>query len=258
MRRSATLLALVLVAVGPAVAQPASLAVTPDTLEWAGPDRPFVIQNVGASEVHLDSITVGRCEGVLCGERGPAYYLELSHGDSLHGGYALGGGGAWWDGFGPFPELVLTPGDSALLGVRGIDGCSACVQGGTGDTRAPFLFWAGGFTTPVERTFAYSYPVASEPGAASERVALDLDGPNPFAGETALVLRLGRPSEVDVALHDGLGRRVRMLRAGVLAAGAHRLPVSADGLGPGVYFARAVVGAGRGATVAVRRLVVLR
>jgi hypothetical protein len=78
--------------------------------------------------------------------------------------------------------------------------------------------------------------------------------PNPTAGAQALVrLTLAAPADVELALHDTLGRRVAQLHAGTLAAGPHEFGVPAR-LPAGVYVARA-----DGAGVAARvRLVVAR
>lgn len=64
--------------------------------------------------------------------------------------------------------------------------------------------------------------------------------PNPLRGDGSVVLTLDRAQRVTVTLHDVRGRRVSVLRRGVLEAGAHRIPLRDAGpLPDGVYFLRA-------------------
>jgi hypothetical protein len=251
MRRSATLLALVLLASG-AAAQPA-LVVAPDTLVAPGEGR---IVNVGADSLRLDSLGIGPCPQ---GECGYGFAGHVAYGSAVASWYLIPGFSQASPLSSPGAEVVLAPGDSAALAFTWIDPCPVCLRGPSGwDFVAPLAIWAGGDPTPVVVPLAFDTPVAAEPGPGGPGAALALAGPNPFTRGTVLLLHLDASAEVDVALYDALGRRVRTVRAGRLAAGAHRLPVAAEGLAPGLYFARAVVGAGRGATVATRRLVVLR
>lgn len=87
--------------------------------------------------------------------------------------------------------------------------------------------------------------------------AFDLSAPrpNPAAGGRASVdLSVGEGGRVEVALVDGLGRRVRATSAGSYGPGSHRLEVGVAGLAAGTYF---VVAEGRGGR-RVRPLVVGR
>lgn len=82
---------------------------------------------------------------------------------------------------------------------------------------------------------------------------------NPCTSSAAIELRMGEPADVGLCLYDALGRRVRQLHRGPLAAGVHLFrwdgrdqrgrPVAA-----GSYFARLAAGA----SVAGTRLVLLR
>ena len=261
MRPFVTLLALL--ATAPALAQPGALTVTPDTLYWTWATSyltPFEIRNVGADSLRLDSIDIGPCSWEGCDDFGPGYSVRLEHAGASNYGFI------WhtafedvvqWDTGGRFPDVLLAPGDTAAFFVTGMDPCPICF-GGQPDTWAPVLFWAGGHPAPVGRTLAYAYPVAAEPGAEAAGVELSVGGSNPSAGGTTLRLRLDEASEVDLALYDALGRRVRTLVAGALAAGAHPVEVGGEGLRAGLYFARAVVGTRRGAVVVTRRLVLSR
>lgn len=77
--------------------------------------------------------------------------------------------------------------------------------------------------------------VAPEPFAVGEPVSVDLtsgvpDGyalqpayPNPFNPTTTVPFALGRAGHATLTIYDNLGRRVRVLSEGHLAAGSHRL-----------------------------------
>ena len=262
MRPFATLFVL-LSLIGPAAAaQPAALVVTPDTLRWGEtwPPPAFDVVNAGPDSLRLDTLAIGPCPWEWCQWSGPGYAVRLDHGGASHYGFlwpvAEDEFSMWFD-TGRFPDVVLAPADTATFTVESIDPCPICRGGGV-PVRVPVWFWAGGDPTPVERTLAYDLTVGAEPGAPPAGPSLAVAGPNPASGATALVLTLGAPADVEVTLFDALGRQVRVLHDGPLPAGAHRLAVEAGGLGPGLYFARAVAGAGRGATGAARRLVLLR
>ena len=88
-------------------------------------------------------------------------------------------------------------------------------------------------------------PVAVREGPPAARLSLSAPAPNPTRGEIRLTLDLPRAAEVEAAVFDLLGRRVRTLAAGPYAAGSH--PLRWDGrdergrsADPGAYFVRAV------------------
>ncbi|MEM6337493.1 MAG: T9SS type A sorting domain-containing protein, partial [Bacteroidota bacterium] len=62
--------------------------------------------------------------------------------------------------------------------------------------------------------------------------------PNPFVDSATLTYSLAEPGEVELALYDPLGRRVRMLAEGVKEAGSHVVALQAGALASGVYLAR--------------------
>lgn len=67
--------------------------------------------------------------------------------------------------------------------------------------------------------------------------------PNPFVAGTTLRLTLAGAAQVDVAIHDLIGRRVRTLMRGALESGTHQMEwdgtdASGHAMGPGIYFAR--------------------
>ena len=83
---------------------------------------------------------------------------------------------------------------------------------------------------------------AGEPGAERPQGALVLEAaaPNPFAGTTTVRLHVAQPQHVEVALYDGLGRRVALLHDGLVPASAPlALTVGAADLPAGVYVLRA-------------------
>ncbi len=74
-------------------------------------------------------------------------------------------------------------------------------------------------------------------------IALFTRGPNPFAGSTRIALALPGSEEVDVAVFDAAGRRVRTLASGRVDAGVTELAWDGrddrgDDLGSGIYFVR--------------------
>ena len=64
--------------------------------------------------------------------------------------------------------------------------------------------------------------------------------PNPFNPQTSLTLALGAPQRATVAVYDLLGREVRRLHEGALAAGEHHFSFDGAGLPSGLYLVRAV------------------
>jgi len=62
--------------------------------------------------------------------------------------------------------------------------------------------------------------------------------PNPFNSRASVSLSLPVAREVDLALYDLLGRRVRSLARGPLSAGTHSVTISAEGLPSGIYYVR--------------------
>ncbi len=81
-------------------------------------------------------------------------------------------------------------------------------------------------------------PVASEPALPEDSgVLLDVR-PNPSPGGATVALTLPAPAAVDVAVFDGLGRRVAGLRLGTLAAGSHEWALDTSALAAGRYVVR--------------------
>ena len=69
-------------------------------------------------------------------------------------------------------------------------------------------------------------------------VALLGNAPNPFRAATTVSFQLSEAGEVEVAVFDVLGRRVRTLADSFLSAGTHRVSFEASGLPAGLYVVR--------------------
>ena len=115
-------------------------------------------------------------------------------------------------------------------------------------------FWIDDVTFDTGDVFS-----AIEQGASEHRIALLSRGPNPFFSRTHLALIVPRAQDVDVAVFDPAGRRVRTLKSGRVRAGMTAMDW--DGrddrgaaVGSGVYFVRMAVA---GETV-TRRVVLSR
>ena len=63
-------------------------------------------------------------------------------------------------------------------------------------------------------------------------------GPNPSAGRVQLGLTFEVAAQLDLAIYDALGRRVRHVAQGTMEAGSHRLDADLSDLPAGVYLAR--------------------
>ncbi len=119
--------------------------------------------------------------------------------------------------------------------------------------------WVGSPGTGVQKARIPGAPTALEPDRRlTDTVVLQPNFPNPFNPETTIRYRLSATGQVELAIYDLTGRRVRTLVAGLQAAGAHT--VSWDGrdsqgrrMPSGVYFVRLIAGK----QVQVRRMVLL-
>ena len=59
--------------------------------------------------------------------------------------------------------------------------------------------------------------------------------PNPTRGRAEVIYRTGAAEQVELALFDLLGRRVRLLASGSATPGTHRLELDLDTLAAGTY-----------------------
>jgi hypothetical protein len=132
------------------------------------------------------------------------------------------------DGFG---RAALSATGHVIMGARGDASLGMQSHG------AAYLYDVRGITVGAEAPSA----------AAGRGVSVY---PNPSSGEASVEVVLERPESVRVVVYDVLGREVRRLHEGTLAAGVQRLSLS--GLAPGVYLVRVQAGAWQQA----RRMVV--
>ena len=77
---------------------------------------------------------------------------------------------------------------------------------------------------------------------ASGSLRLSRNFPNPFAEETIISFEIPRPTEVELAVFDALGREVAVLASGVHSGGAHSVTFNAASLANGVYHYQLRVG----------------
>ena len=75
--------------------------------------------------------------------------------------------------------------------------------------------------------------------------------PNPFGRSTAIEVSLAVESEVEITVHDLLGRRLLTFAYGLLEAGSHVLPIVDDGLPSGRYIYQLTAGEFRAAKTMV-------
>ncbi len=87
-----------------------------------------------------------------------------------------------------------------------------------------------------------------------DRIRLELDGPNPFSGETAFRYSLAEPGPMRLAVYDVLGREVAVLADREALAGEGSARFAASGLAAGLYLVR-LEAAG---TTQTRRVVLTR
>lgn len=69
-------------------------------------------------------------------------------------------------------------------------------------------------------------------------IELDTPFPNPFAASTTVGYSVRTPTVARIAVFDVLGREVRLLVEGFVAAGRHEATLHADGLPSGLFFIR--------------------
>lgn len=91
----------------------------------------------------------------------------------------------------------------------------------------------------LDGSFSYSATVEVNVGVP-QGFALTPPYPNPFNPSTNFTLRAAEPQDVEVAVYDVQGRRVRMLYQGNVRAGEEKqIRFEADGLASGMYLIRA-------------------
>ena len=102
---------------------------------------------------------------------------------------------------------------------------------------ALFGFWHAEHATSPD----YGVGIESDPSLPDgipDKVSLAPNYPNPAARETNLILGMPESGEARVAVFDMLGRKIRIVLDGPLAAGWHRIPIRTADLPSGTYFVR--------------------
>ena len=83
---------------------------------------------------------------------------------------------------------------------------------------------------------------AAEQQATARALNLELAGPNPARGASALAFTLRQPEDARVTVHDLLGRTVATVADRAFGAGDQRVELDVSGLAPGPYRVRLTVG----------------
>jgi hypothetical protein len=111
------------------------------------------------------------------------------------------------------------------------------------DGNARVVFNCGKSTIPV---YFDNISVKQEVNSAVEQEKATIPAafaltnyPNPFRDRTVIEFELVQDANVELAIYDCLGRLVRTLKPGFLAAGRHSVPFLAKDLNSGVYFYKA-------------------
>ena len=91
---------------------------------------------------------------------------------------------------------------------------------------------------PVFARFDFATGTTVETSDIPSALMVEPAYPNPFHATTTLTYTLSRPSPVEVAVFDLLGRRVATLAEGIRPAGQHRAVWEAATLPPGLYLLR--------------------
>ena len=106
----------------------------------------------------------------------------------------------------------------------------------------------------------YALDLALVTGVETERsevpagFTLEQNYPNPFNPSTRIMVTLDRVADLDLAVYDLLGRRIRTLSTGSITPGSHQFDFDADGLSSGIYlYVASVDGA-----VTTRKMTLLR
>ncbi|PAP75810.1 SMP-30/gluconolactonase/LRE family protein [Rubrivirga marina] len=139
---------------------------------------------------------------------------------------------------GPRGVWIFAP-DGTVLDVVDVPDQTTNVAFGPDDT----LYITSG--PGVYRLSLVAGTTAGEAGPVRLGLTIETVAPNPSRGLTAVTIRLDRARAVGMDVVDALGRTVRTLDLGPLAAGEHRAEVDLGGLAPGVYTVRLEAGGQR-------------
>ena len=95
---------------------------------------------------------------------------------------------------------------------------------------------------PVHIPLDEAFGTATEQEATARALNLELAGPNPARGASALAFTLRQPEDARVTVHDLLGRTVATVADRAFGAGDQRVELDVSGLAPGPYRVRLTVG----------------
>ena len=140
-------------------------------------------------------------------------------------------------------ELPQSPGNVAAFGVAEDNALFVCAFDGS-----IYRFNSSGSVTNEDPSLSEGHAILSK------------NYPNPFHSITTLPFSLNRPAQVDLAIFDVLGRRVRTLAKGVFPEGRHAVEWegssdSGQSLPGGIYFYRLIE---NGITVETRMITMVR
>lgn len=170
--------------------------------------------------------------------------IEGPNGEVILSGYSSGATSGW-----DATTVAFDPADGAQLWVARFDGgyneteeAPVMARNDLGD-----LFVCGYAYTPYTYSDMLTLHYFIEPAADAPEASLPVAfqaGPNPFRDALHLDLNLETPAEVSVTVLDAAGRRVALVREGLLDPGRHRIHWSPEGsreLPAGTYWIRAEV-----------------
>lgn len=99
---------------------------------------------------------------------------------------------------------------------------------------------------------SYSSEVVSSgeqaPAEVPGKFGLDFNYPNPFNGDTSFQFSLARESDIQLAIYNSLGQKIKTLAQGSFQAGRHQASwhgdnASGDAVSSGIYFGVLQIGA---------------
>gem|GEM_PF-974633 len=76
----------------------------------------------------------------------------------------------------------------------------------------------------------------------SERITLSQNVPNPFSGETEIPFSLPASSEIELSISNILGKKLKIVKSGIVPSGTHFVTFNSNDFSPGMYFYKLSVG----------------
>jgi hypothetical protein len=164
----------------------------------------------------LRDLPVEEIEGQVAGRWG-AQYVSFPVPGNIEVGLSTGGqfqawAYAWQGGRGALQEVGLDAEGRGSLAAEGVD--SLIVIAGRSGAQGQSYLLSADFFIPT---------LVAGPEALPLQLALGAAYPNPFNGSAQIPFVLPEAAEVELAVYNGLGQRLRLLRAGPMQAGAHQV-----------------------------------